>query len=1292
MDKSQRKEKKNPRQNANPISILTFWWILKLFVRGYKKELQEDDLYSPLRVDRSNYLGERIVQNWEIEVKQCEKRKDNSKPSLNRVLYKCFGKIVIGTGIALFILEFGIRLVQPFLLATLLRYFSGMREDWTNDIYYYATGFCLLPLLDALILHASLQTLMHVGMKVRVACCTLIYRKILRLSNSVLENDTSTGQIVNFLSTDVNRLDYFVFTIHYLWIGPIQTILITYLIYREIGIGAIAGMTVFLLCVPLQTYFGRKISRLTHACAQRTDARISLMNQIIAGVEIIKMYVWEIPYSRLVEKARGKEINVLKKYAIIEQIGLTTDIFVPRVSLFTTILTYVLTGQYIDAEKVFMATSFYNILRGSMTAGFPLSVHLMAEALVSIRRLEKFMLHAEISEPQKIANQVASQSNPIYIKNVSARWSETRDYALQNIDLKVRAGDFIAVIGQIGSGKSSLLQAILRELPLTEGVLETSGRVSFADQRPWLFASTVRQNILFGQPYNEVRYNEVIRVCQLKRDLELLAHRDGTIVGERGINLSGGQKARVNLARALYADADIYLLDDPLSAVDTHVGKSIVDECILGFLKGKTRILVTHQIQYLKSADQIIVMNNGSIQAIGNFEELQSMDLDFMKIFQEEEDRKAMAKEIETKAEKRKTIDESQKEDGEVVPEQKPEDTSETRAFGKISFATFFAYWKACRNVFLVFMVPLLFIICQTMASSSDYLVAFWVNTEVASWTKNDNGTKEFQWNSPLTRNQVIYLYSGLTFGFVCIYVIQTFTYYGACMRVSKNLHAQMFRSIIRAVMYFYNTNPAGRILNRFSKDIGIIDKNMPFTMFDVMMMLLTFTSAIVIVGTVSPWLLIPTSVIILIFYFLRVVYITTSRAVKRMEGIARSPVFDHLGATLQGLTTIRAFNAQEIVTTEFDNRQDSHTSTWFILITISRVFGLYIEVFCLIYIAFIMITFLVFDHLAVVGDIGLVITQFTAITGTLQWGMRQTAELENQITSVERVVEYSNLEEEPFLDGTPDKKPPEEWPTKGLVEFKDVRLKYGPKSAYVLKGINFVISPKEKVGVVGRTGAGKTSLISALFRLAYIEGEITIDGIPTDKIALHDFRSKISIIPQEPVLFAGSLRRNLDPFDEYSDTVLWEALEQVEFKEMIADLAAGLNTKVAEEGANFSVGQRQLLCLVRALVRNNKIMVLDEATANVDPQTDSLIQKTVRKKFVDCTVFTIAHRLNTIMDSDKVLVMDQGNLVEFDHPYILLQKKGYFYNMVQQTGDVMANNLLETAKNCFYNKNEATY
>ncbi|XP_054004734.1 probable multidrug resistance-associated protein lethal(2)03659 [Hylaeus anthracinus] len=1289
MDQKQRKEVKNPRQKANVLSILTFWWILKLFIVGYKKELEESDLYSPLREDESNKLGQRIVKNWENESIRCEKKKNGSKPSLFRVLYKCFGKIVINTGLVLFILEFGIRIAQPFLLARLLRYFSGNKKGWGTDIYYYTAAFCLMPMIDNILLHWSLQNLMHVGMKVRVACCTLIYRKILRLSTSVLENETSAGQLVNFLSNDVNRLDYFVFCAHYLWIGPLQILLVTYLIFRELGIGAIAGMTTFMLCIPLQLFLGRKVSRLTLGSAQKTDDRLRLMNQIIAGVEIIKMYVWEVPYSLLVEKARRKEVSVIKKYSIVEQLGLTADIYVPRFSLFITILTYVLTGNNIDAEKVFMTTAFYSILRSSVTIGFALSVHQLAEATVSIRRLEKFMLHPEVSEPRPTKNQIATQSVPVYLKNVTARWDEFRDYTLQNVDLTVQAGSFVAVVGQIGSGKSSLLQAILNELPLDKGVLEISGKISFADQRPWIFASSIRQNILFGQPMNEARYNEVIRVCQLRRDIDSMPHHDNTMVGERGINLSGGQRARINLARAIYAEADIYLLDDPLSAVDAHVGSRIVDECICDFLKGKSRILVTHQVQYLKSADEIIVMSNGSVQARGSFEELQSMNLDFMKIFQD------VGKEKDAKMDEdgNDTVDsvKNLKKDEETVTADEPVEVAETRTTGSVSVTVFLAYWKASKNCFLVVLMAIFFVCSQAMASGSDYLLAFWVNTEVASWVRTENGTMDFQWYSPLSRHGIIYLYSGLTVGFIGIYMFQTFAYYAVCMRASKNLHADMFRSIVRAVMYFYNTNPAGRILNRFSKDIGIVDKKLPFTMFDVMMMFLSFMATVIIVGTVSLWLLIPTFVVILIFYFMRVIYIKTSRAIKRMEGITRSPVFDHVGATLQGLTTIRAFNAQKIVTSEFDNHQDLHTSTWFIFICLSRAFGLYIEMFCMFYVALITVTFVLSENLAVAGDIGLVLTQIMAVTGILQWGMRQTAELENQITSVERVVEYSNLEEEPFLDSTPEQKPPENWPSKGRVEFKDVRLKYGPKGAHVLKGVSFVIMPKEKVGVVGRTGAGKTSLISALFRLAYVEGDVLIDDIPTSTVALHDFRSKISIIPQEPVLFGGSLRRNLDPFDEFSDSALWEALEEVELKETILDVAAGLDSKVAEDGSNFSVGQRQLLCLVRALVRNNKIMVLDEATANVDPQTDSLIQTTIRKKFRDCTVFTIAHRLNTIMDSDKILVMDQGYLVEFDHPYVLLQKEGYFYNMVQQTGAAMAKSLTEVAKNCFYRNNESS-
>lgn len=435
---------------------------------------------------------------------------------------------------------------------------------------------------------------------------------------------------------------------------------------------------------------------------------------------------------------------------------------------------------------------------------------------MSIRRLEKFMLHLEVSKPScTIKNQVATQSIPVYLKNATARWDELRDYTLQNVDLTVHAGNFVAIVGQIGSGKSSLLQTILGELPLNDGVLEINGRISFASQKPWVFASSIRQNILFGQPMNETRYNEVLRVCQLNQDINSMPHRDSTIAGERGINLSGGQRARINLARALYSDADIYLLDDPLSAVDAHVASRIVHECICGFLKDKTRILVTHQVQYLKPADLIVVMSSGSVQARGSFVELRNMNLDFMKIFQDVNE-KEETNESEDGGDTRHSDETTKKKDEETAVADGPADVTETRTSGKVSSTVFLAYWKASKNTFLVVLMVVLFLVRQIMVNGCDYLIAFWVNNEVASWTRTENDTLDFQWSGALSRDGIIYIYSALTLSIVFIFLFQTFAYYGVCMRASKNLHADMFRSIVRTVMYFYNTNPAGRILNRY--------------------------------------------------------------------------------------------------------------------------------------------------------------------------------------------------------------------------------------------------------------------------------------------------------------------------------------------------------------------------------------------------------------------------------------------------------------------------------------------
>ncbi|XP_026465652.1 probable multidrug resistance-associated protein lethal(2)03659 [Ctenocephalides felis] len=506
-------------------------------------------------------------------------------------------------------------------------------------------------------------------------------------------------------------------------------------------------------------------------------------------------------------------------------------------------------------------------------------------------------------------------------------------------------------------------------------------------------------------------------------------------------------------------------------------------------------------------------------------------------------------------------------------------------------------------------------------------------------------------------------------------------------------LHDNMFVGLTRATMRFFYKNASGRILNRFSKDIGAIDTILPMAFMDCIFVryYLIIIGIFVLVGIVDYVLLIPTFFMGILFYVMRRVFLSTSRSVKRLEGITRSPVFTHVNATLQGLTTIRAFDKQKELSLEFDEHQNLHSSAFYMYLTTTRAFALWLDVVCIIYILVVTLSFLVLgnDH-APGGNVGMAITQVIGLIGMAQWGMRQTAELENQMTSTERVLEYTKLEPEPSLETPPSTNLPQPWPTAGRVEFKNVSLRYNPEEECVLKNLNISISGGEKVGIVGRTGAGKSSLLSALFRLTEHEGIIEIDGIDTKKLGLHDLRSSISIIPQEPVLFSGTLRGNLDPFSCASDDQLWKALEEVELKKVVSELTLGLYSKMSDGGSNFSVGQRQLVCLARAILRDNKILVLDEATANVDPETDRLIQSTIREKFSHCTVLTIAHRLHTVMDSDKVLVMDAGCVVDFGHAYDLLTKGSeIFKNLVDQTGSSTAQMLTDIARADFQKKNE---
>lgn len=1298
----------NPRENAFPLSSATFFYTIPTFIKGFKKELDESDLTETLSEHKSSKLGNKIEKCWKDEEQRAAKA--NSVPSLKRVLFRMFGWEFMFYGLVLAFSE-AIRIAQPIVLGQLIAYFAvGQTDIPQSDAYLYAAGVVGCSLLNVLFTHPYMLGVFHLGMKMRVACCSLIYRKALKLSKTAL-GQTTAGQVVNLLSNDVNRFDVSLIFAHQLWVGPLETLACTYFMYMQVSEAAAIGVLVLIMFVPIQIYLGKRISIFRLTTALRTDERVRLMNEIISGIQVIKMYAWEKPFASLVARARRYEIKTIRYTSFMRGIIYSFIMYSTRMSIFACILAYVLLGNSITAEKVFVITSFYNILRQTMAVFFPQGIAQIAEANVSINRLNKFLLYDETqiakmirASEQKNLEQsgtikkekLVSGEKGVFLSGASAKWTEaSTESTLQNINLTATPGKLVAIIGPVGAGKTSLFHAILKELPLTEGKLRVEGEISYASQEPWLFSGSVRQNILFGSEMDKVRYKNVVKKCALERDFTLLPYGDKTLVGDRGVGLSGGQRARINLARAVYKQADIYLLDDPLSAVDSHVGKQLFEECITGYLKNKTVILITHQLQYLQHVDHIVFLDNGIIRAQGTFEELQKSGFDFTKL-------------LATTPDEDKKEDESElKRQGSIKSissiEDAPLQMEEHKSVGSVGAKIYNAYFKAGGSCCFIFVLFALFFLAQVLGSGADYFLSYWVNLE----ERNDTHYKEtYKLNSSIfnlqtefklltesddiwdfSRETCIFIYTGLIGGLVLIALIRSFTFFSFCMRASTNLHDSMFECISRTTMRFFDTNNAGRILNRFSKDMGAIDELLPAALIDVLQIGLTLSGIVVVVAVVSPWLIIPTAFIGIIFYFLRIFYIRTSRNIKRLEGITRSPVFGHLNASLQGLTTIRAFRAEEILSKEFDNHQDLHSSAWFVFISTSRAFGYWLDLICVIYVFLVTFSFLLIGNEQFGGNVGLAITQAIGITGMFQWGMRQSTELENQMTSVERVVEYSSIESEGALDSTPDKKPSISWPEHGEVEFKNVYLRYAPDDPPVLRNLSFLIKPKEKVGIVGRTGAGKSSLINALFQLTETEGAIIIDGVDITKIGLHDLRKKISIIPQEPVIFSGTMRKNLDPFNEYTDDELWRALEEVELKEAVNDLPCGLDSVMSEGGSNFSVGQRQLVCLARAILRNNKVLVLDEATANVDPQTDVLIQTTIRKKFANCTVLTIAHRLHTVMDSDKVLVMDAGTMKEFGHPYELLQNdQGIFYGMVQQTGRAMAENLERIAKESFEN------
>jgi ATP-binding cassette subfamily C (CFTR/MRP) protein 4 len=1244
LEKQQRKS--HPRDRNNIISNIFFLYAIKLFTKGYKKDLEESDLYEVLHDYRSKKLGDELEAEWD------KQKKNRKNLSVVRLMLRCYGPSYLLLGFMQLLINMCNILTQPYALGKLVSYFTPGQTDMTKqDACFYAAVVIGFNLFERVYKHNYFLLLGGFGIKVRAAFCSFMYRKALKLSPAHL-GDFTIGKIVTLITKDVDCFEAFVDFGNDIWIGVIKTLVTSVILYMRIGVASLAGVGFFLLVMPVQVYLGMLVTSMKMKMCKKTDERLQITQETLSAIRIIKMYTWEKIFDSKISTARKKEVNTTYKIFFIRFLIITIGSVNSHVAFYLMFMTYIWLGNTITAETVYFILGTFQALTYGLTILFPIGVYQTAELRSAIKRIGQVVKAIEIEAEEP--TQHISILPKIHLKNVTV--SIRNNKILQNVELNIDRG-LTLITGPVGSGKTFLLKTILQDYKPEEGSLTIQGTISYASQEPWLFPSSIKQNILFGQKYDEKRYNEVLKICALIYDLELLESGDNTIVEDRGINLSKGQQARINLARAIYKDSDIYLLDDSLAALDAHVSSFIFKECILRFLKDKLVVLVSHNVDYVKNADATVVLQNGRVEQCGKLTELNENEFS-----PPDDDTKNVRDgdvEEEAPSEETKLITETTTE-RKVYHEEKKS--------GEVDSAVYKKYIRFGGGFFAFFLVFCIFVAAQVVMSYTDKLVSDWVNLEekifnytVANAT-NSTEDEELQQQ----RTKMFYMYSFMT---VATAVTSLGRVVGLLLfgrSAAMKLHKYMISTIVNASMRFFDTNFIGNILNRFSKDLTTVDDAIPFAFYHVFRVLLVLIGIVTLIASVSPSSLILTGIFLVVLILLRRYCLRTSRSLKRLDALTRSPVVGHLNATLEGLTTIRAFKAEAILKDEFDRHQDLYTSASYVLVSSMRAFAFTLDTLCGFLIGFIIARFLIIDNDILAGHVGLAITQALNLTGTLQWGIRQWAEIENRMTSVERVLEYTEVKRE-NRQGLEL----EDWPKRGEVKYENVFLSYTNSSENVLKNINFTVLPNEKIGIVGRTGAGKSSIIATLFRLYEVEGKITIDGVDTKTLSLDSLRANISIIPQDPVLFTGTIRDNIDPTRRYTDDEIWKAIDTANLKPLVPSL----DFEIIESGSNFSIGQRQLICLARALIQKNKIIVLDEATANMDPETDHLIHKTIRDNFEGCTVFTIAHKLHSILHSDKVMVMDKGEIVEYDAPEKLLEKKeGSFYRMATKAGLSVSN------------------
>ncbi|XP_074562078.1 ABC transporter C family member 3-like isoform X2 [Curcuma longa] len=1234
--------------NAGFLSSLTFYWIGPLLTVGNRKALDLADVPQLEARDSINGVFPVFKSNFD----SCSITGGTSSVTtfqLAKALLLTTWQHVAVTAIYAIVYTFA-TYVGPYLIDFLVRYLNG-DPLFAGAGYWLVAAFIVGKLLECLSQRHWFFRLQQAGIRTRAALVAVIYQKGLILS-SRSKQSRSSGEVINLMSVDADRIGLFTWYMHDLWLVPLQVALALLILYANLGLASVASLVATVLVMLANVPIGKMQEKYQGKVMECKDTRMKATSEILRNMRILKLQGWEMKFLSKIIKLRENEQSWLKKFVYTS--AMTTFVFWGA-PIFVAVITFgfcMLVGIPLSSGKVLSSLATFRVLQEPIY-NLPDTISMIIQTKVSLDRIASFLrleeLHSDTSE------RLPSGSSEIAVEVVNGTfsWNHSPDApTLNDLNFKVLRGMKVAVCGTVGSGKSSLLSSLLGEVPKISGSVRLCGTTAYVPQSSWIQSGKIQDNILFGREMDHEKYDKVLEACSLKKDLEILAFGDQTVIGERGINLSGGQKQRIQIARALYHDADIFLFDDPFSAVDAHTGTHLFKECLLGHLASKTVIYVTHQVEFLPSADLVLCMKDGRVVQAGKYFDMLKSGTEFRELVGAHKDALAALDSIELGSDapddnaqvgnsdtkiglgspsqgvnsntQNGKADETYSQKGQLVQE-------EEREKGRVGF---WVYWKYVTMAYGGALVPLILlaqVLFQVLQIGSNYWMAW------AAPVSEDE-------QPPVSGSTLIYVYVALAVGSSFCILMRAMLLVTAGYKTATLLFNKLHNCIFRAPMSFFDSTPSGRILNRASTDQNAVDTDIPTQIGAVAFNFIQLVGIVAVMSQIAWQVFIVFIPVIATCLWYQNYYIGTARELSRLNGVCKAPIIQHFSESLSGSTTIRSFDQdQRFINTNF-NLSDQFSRPKFHTAAAMEWLCFRLDMLSSLMFAFSLV-FLISMPRGVIdpGISGLSVTYGLNLNMLLAWVIWNLCQLENSMISVERLLQYMAIDSEPPLS-IESNKLDSSWPSIGEIELHNLQVRYRQNMPLVLRGLTCTFRGGMKTGIVGRTGSGKSTLIQALFRIIDpTVGRIVIDGIDISTVGLHDLRSRLSIIPQDPTMFEGTVRSNLDPLEEYKDEEIWKALDSCQLGEEVRKKELKLDSDVAENGENWSVGQRQLVCLGRVILKKSKVLVLDEATASVDTATDSVIQRTLRQQFSESTVITIAHRITSVLDSDMVLLLDNG-------------------------------------------------